>query len=100
MACEYCNREGCLAYATLGGFSILIGDDRTLAEIYCRNATRDRALRAEAAVDAGLVTAKRIISARRRYAKAKDDGPGPFSRGAMAVRDAMVEAEKAWKASK
>lgn len=52
MACEYCGRESCQAYATRDGFPVLAGDERTLAEIGCRNATRDRALRAEAEVRA------------------------------------------------
>lgn len=52
MKCEFCGRESCQAYATRDGFPVLAGDERTLAEIDCRNATRDRALRAEAELDA------------------------------------------------
>ena len=96
MACEYCNREGCLAYATLGGFSILIGDDRTLAEIYCRNATRDRALRAEAIAEAGISVAAALHAARHLSIISGEEDARSFLRGAMAVRDAMVEAGKAW----
>lgn len=67
MACEYCGRESCQAYATSNGFAVLAGDERTLAEIDCRNATRDRALRAEAELDAiaaiiAIENAKKALS--------------------------------------
>ncbi len=50
MTCEYCGRVACQAYATRDGFAVLAGDERTLAEIDCRNAARDARRAAESSL--------------------------------------------------
>lgn len=93
MNCEYCDSAECLAYASVerGGiaFPALANDDRVLAETKCRDATRNRALRAEAAIADAMVVAERLASMGWRDAPL---GSAAYANGANAAGEAMLSA--------